>query len=462
MGFAYAFYFFTFILSIVRPVWGFVGLVVSVLIRFQDRFPGIASIKPFTLLFLGMVIGCFVHKDKLIQSDWKQDKLLLVMLGVSFFGLILLEPGDLIGETWQFISSLAFYFFASRLLTEKKHYYVLFSAMSLCIAYMGYEAIESVTNFPETTPYIDPRSGRWQGIGYYENSNEFAQLMVTTMPFLFALVLIRKSMLMSIAAIACIGLMIYVIGKASSRTVMLILGMMVVLTVVLRGKGNVIKKSLVGGIIGALLLVGLTFVPGPIQDRLGTVLNAGSDSSFQGRTRAWGYGFDMLSWYPVTGVGKGQWMEYHGLMPHNSYVQIMAELGPVGIYAFIWILVLSFKEFRPFLSAGEEGQQKKKTVRPVWGEEPPDEAVPGKMGDTDKQDDISDGETEPIDQETKTLVISVIVIFVGWLVYILLGNQGYSVWTYFYIGLCASVRNLLPGNRQKVKQTDGLGQPETN
>ena len=96
MAFAYLFYFSSFIASIVNPFWGLVGLIVSVLIRFQDRFPAIASIKPFSLLFLGMIIGCIVNKDKLAKHVWKQDQLLLGMLGMSVFGLILLNPGDLI------------------------------------------------------------------------------------------------------------------------------------------------------------------------------------------------------------------------------------------------------------------------------------------------------------------------------------------------------------------------------
>ena len=112
MAFAYFFYFASFLTSIVNPFYGLVALIFSVLIRFQDRFPDIAAIKPFSLLFLGMIIGCIVNKDKLSQLKWKQDKLLIWMLVVSIFGLVIMEPGDIISETWEFVSSLAFYYFA--------------------------------------------------------------------------------------------------------------------------------------------------------------------------------------------------------------------------------------------------------------------------------------------------------------------------------------------------------------
>jgi O-antigen ligase len=446
MGFAYLFYFTSFIASIVNPFWGLVGLIVSILIRFQDRFPAIASIKPFSLLFLGMIIGCIVNKDKLAKHVWKQDQLLLGMLGMSIFGLIILNPGDIIFQTWEFISSLAFYFFASRIMQTRQQFAILFAVMSCCIVYMGYEAIVDVAKNPETSQFIDPRNDRWQGLGYYQNANEFGQLMITTLPFLFAALLMKSNILIKAISIVFIAILVYVVGKTGSRTVMVLLGMMVVLTIALRGSGNVIGKMLKGGIMGLLLLVVLSFAPGPIQARLETVLNAGSDKSFQGRTRAWDQGFQMVSWYPLTGVGKGQWNEYHGRMPHNSYVQIMAELGPIGIFLFLWCLRLCFEEFKPFFIEPDTKSdsdpptgavQTAPEVHPVWGT-----AINKGGGGTSPA--IVESVTEPICPETKTIVIAVGVVMAGWLVYIFLGNQGYAVWTYFYIGLCSAVRSLHP------------------
>ena len=127
MALIYSFYIGGFLASIINPFWGLAALIVSVLIRFQDRFPEISSIKPFTLLFLGMVIGCFVNKEQLAKQDWKQDKLLLGLLLLSIFGLVAMNFGQIPAETWNFISALAFYYFASRILQEKKQFIILFS-----------------------------------------------------------------------------------------------------------------------------------------------------------------------------------------------------------------------------------------------------------------------------------------------------------------------------------------------
>jgi len=443
MYYAYLFYFGSFLTSLINPFWGLVGLVVSVLIRFQDRFPEIAIIKPFSLLFIGLVIGCLGNREKLSKNYWQQDKLLILLLVTSVFGLLIMEPGDLFSQTWQFVSSLAFYYFASRIIQTTKQMVIIFAVMSCCTVFMGYEVIQDVLANPETSIFIDPRSGRWQGLGYYQNANEFGQIMVTTVPFLLAAILMKNNIIIKTLAVLFIVILAYVVGNTGSRTVMVLLGLMLVLTFVLRGSGNIIQKSFVGGIVGIVLLFGLSFAPGPIQDRLQTITGAGTDKSFQGRTRAWDQGFKMVSWYPITGVGKGQWIEYHGLMPHNSYVQIMAELGPFGIFLFLWILRLSYKEFIPYFNhnrttsngdpPAERSPSSTETEHPIWGvsSEEIKTEVPSGVPEV-KIDDSN---------ETKTVVIAVAVVMIGWLIYIFLGNQGYSVWTYFYIGICAAVKN---------------------
>jgi len=434
MASVYSFYIGGFIVSIINPFWGLVILVFSVLIRFQDRFAEIAAIKPFSILLLGMAIGCFVHRDKLAWRPWKQDKLLLALLVVSIIGLLIQSRSDLLSETWAFLSALAFYFFATRILQQPRQFVILFAVMSCSIIFLAYEVIQDVLANPDTTPFIDRRNGRWQGLGYYQNANEFGQLMITTLPFLFAALLMKNSVLVKVIAITFITVFVFVVGKTGSRTVMVLLAVMFILTFVLRSHGNVIKKTLIAGSVGLVVLVGLSFAPGPVKERLATISDFGSDKSFEGRTRAWGYGFDMITWYPLTGVGKGQWIKYHGLMPHNSYVQIMAELGPLGIFLFLWIIYLSFKEFRPYFSESDPDPPQKilneGRVHPVWGE-PLDD------------DEQFERALPSVSSDTKSIVIAVAIVFVSWLMYIFLGNQGYAVWTYFYIGLCGAVRNLI-------------------
>ena len=454
MIFAFSYYLISFVVSLISPFWGLVGFVCSLLLRFQDRVPEITMIKPFILLLFGLTLGCIINRDKLAKLAFPQDKLLIALLVISIFGLLLLSPGSLINETYLFVCSLSLYYFASRILQTPLQILTVFFFMGLSITYLGYEAIEAVALDPENSPYIDPRSNRWQGIGYYENSNEFGQLMITTIPFLLATLFIKINPVFKLASLAMMSVMLFVMIKCESRTVMITLSLMVVGTIMLRGGGNIIKKGIIGGIMMGVMLTVLTFMPGPIQDRMETVLDAGNDESFQGRTRAWEYGFDMLSWYPITGVGKNQWMEYHGLMPHNSYVQIMAELGFFGIVVFLWILIRCFNNFRPILASQDPPPTESMSEKLAFDNWPDNDNMVDSFSYNECTNEIIEEpdllqtsdktQVDAIDNTSKTISIAVLITFCGWLLYIFLGNQGYSVWTYFYIGTCASLCNFIP------------------
>jgi hypothetical protein len=459
MIFAFSYYILSFLVGMISPFWGLVGFICSLLLRFQDHYPEIVVIKPFTFLLFGMLLSCIINKHKLSPRSWKQDKAIAYLLLLSILGLLVMGRGALIHETYLFLCSIGIYYVTSRILQTPGQFITLFFCMALSVAYLAYLAIVDVNLYSLSSVYIDPRSDRWQGLGYYENSNEFGQLMITTIPFLLASILIRKSKILSLASIALMSIMIYVMVKCESRTVMITLGLMFVGTFMFRGSGNLFKKLSIGLTLSIIILGVLSITPGPIQDRLGTVLDAGNDESFQGRTRSWDYGFAMLSWYPITGVGKGQWIEYHGLMPHNSYVQVMAEMGIFGIWVFLWLIRLSFLEFKAIfkhttpLSNAPPKDDEFNTHSSLFDETNIDNEKPSFYHLPDEvtaEVTIPESHTGLTNME-KSVAIAVLVTFSGWLLYIFLGNQAYSIWTYFYFGTCAALANFLPESDKTVE-----------
>ena len=60
--------------------------------------------------------------------------------------------------------------------------------------------------------------------------------------------------------------------------------------------------------------------------------------SAQGRLDAWYAGIEMLTGSPLFGVGQGAFIEYNRLTAHNSFVLAFAELGVIG--CFIWVAML--------------------------------------------------------------------------------------------------------------------------
>ena len=62
------------------------------------------------------------------------------------------------------------------------------------------------------------------------------------------------------------------------------------------------------------------------------------DNSSMGRIEAWVAGMSMLQQHPLVGVGKGQFLEHYSRDSHNSFVRAGAELGFIGLYAFVGVV----------------------------------------------------------------------------------------------------------------------------
>lgn len=399
-----------FLISIVNPRWGFIGLLTTILIRPPDRDPALVGLPGFELLLAGILIGMFLNMQKLAKPDVKQDKLILWIFLLAMFGLMIQSRGDLIDESKDFVSAIIIYIYATRLLTNKSDILTLLFWIAAVTLGLAVEAMHSYVTDPKS-PFIDPFAGRMQGLGYYGNPNEFGKLMCTAIPFFAIFVCTSKSIILRVIALAGIAAMVVAVGFTQSRTCFVVLGIMALAPFLVSADKGLMKRMVIMGCIGLVLLYVISVLPGPLQERTQSILNFSTDESFQGRTRSWRQGFQMVTWYPFYGVGKGQWSSYHGLAPHNSFVQIMAELGIPGIIVFCMIVWASWRQL---------------------------------VGYVQRRLDNADRQLVAI---SKGLAAS----YLGYLFYIFLGNQGYSPWTYFYFGLCAAFAHV---SRVQVREQE--------
>lgn len=387
----------TFIASLLNPRWGFIGLLIVVLVRPPDRVPALVGLPGFELLLAGILLGMFFHMQDLVKPDARQDVLIAWLFALSIFGLMIQARGELVDETKEFITAIVMYVFATRLIRNKRDLLNLVFWLSLATVFLAVEAMHSFLTEPGSR-FTDPASGRMQGLGYYGNPNEFGKLMCTAIPFLGIFLFASGSIFLRLISLAGIAAMVAAVGLTESRTCFVVLGILAIAPFLVSADKTLVKRMVVIGIVGIGLVYVVSLLPGPLQERTQSILNYGSDESFQGRVRSWGQGLQMLTWYPLYGVGKGQWYSYHGLAPHNSYVQVMAEMGLPGIIVFGMLVWTCWKALVSYVK--REGSS--------------------------------------ADKMTLTISKGLAASYLGYLFYIGLGNQGYSPWTYFYFGLCAS------------------------
>jgi O-antigen ligase len=178
---------------------------------------------------------------------------------------------------------------------------------------------------------FNPSTGRIRGAGFLADPNDLAQVLITALPLLF-LAWRRAQWLRNIAYVIVPGvLLLYGVYLTRSRGGMLALLALALLAFRQR-LGSISSAVLTAGAAGGLLVIGFTG---------GRALTF--DASAMGRIESWSQGLMMLRSNPILGVGFHQFGEHAdaALTAHNSFVLCFAELGLVGYFFWVGLLVLT-------------------------------------------------------------------------------------------------------------------------
>lgn len=175
-------------------------------------------------------------------------------------------------------------------------------------------------------------------LGSFNDPNDTAQALLTVLPFLgLAWVggsLGKRFFFVMIPAV----MLVYGVYLTRSRGGMLSLLLLI---------GLALRKRI--GKVGALILAGM----------LGMILLAlnftgGRAMREPGRWEAWSAGLVMLKASPIWGVGYGFFTDNHVRTAHNSYILCFAELGLVGYFLWLAVLLVTLFELYSLTKLPEE------------------------------------------------------------------------------------------------------------
>ncbi|HEV7703052.1 MAG TPA: O-antigen ligase family protein [Gemmatimonadaceae bacterium] len=197
--------------------------------------------------------------------------------------------------------------------------------------------------------------GRLGGLIFYD-ANDFALVMVCTIPF--AVYFLSKGQRRSrrIAALATMAMILTAMVKSGSRGGFIGL-IAVMLYVLLRYRAIPSRVRLAVTIAGVALFLG--FASDKYWTSMGTILHPQSDYNYNdnvGRVEVWKRGLGYVVHNPVVGVGVSAYSVAEGgsdlarslaaagkgfkwSVAHNSFLETAAELGVVGGLTFIAILI---------------------------------------------------------------------------------------------------------------------------
>lgn len=222
-----------------------------------------------------------------------------------------------------FVSSIIPLFLYSNCITSIKKQHILMVVCliaALLMVHNGHVQQTAAQGFgwaldTHSVGYINLGERRITYLGFFNDPNDLGMFLVMNIPF--AVYFYNKgNFLNKIAMLAVLVALGYGIYLTGSRGTML-------------GAGALIGVYLLVVNAGPKLFLLMT-VLAPIAATVVASLQSSIDASASGRLEAWYAGILMLLGNPVFGIGKGQFLEEHGLVAHNSYIHVAGELGIPG------------------------------------------------------------------------------------------------------------------------------------
>jgi O-antigen ligase len=188
--------------------------------------------------------------------------------------------------------------------------------------------------------WVDPSvlaaggTGRTRWVAIFDGPGVFCVMFTLILPFILVGLDDHYKKLTKFLSLILIALVLLAIWSTGSRG-----GLLATLAIFggyLMTRLNISFLTMVKvGILGALVF---TLAPSHLTQ------TKDSQNSAQNRVVMWAHGLDMVEDNPLFGVGKGNFKRYSGaLIAHNSFIEIMGEIGFVGVFLWVGILYFSFK-----------------------------------------------------------------------------------------------------------------------
>jgi len=292
------------------PLYEFHIEIILATLAFAASLPRIQQSKifsiPQTYALVGMCIAVFCS---MVLTGWL---------------------GSILPAVLGFIPNAFTFFLVVVNFRTKRHLQLLALTLFIVSAYTIYRGYAALRVEDYLNPYLMPQGDdegsrfyRLRGMGFINDPNDFAQVMVSLIPCMFFFW--KKGSLPRnvLLVLFPVGWLIFGMYLTHSRG-----GIIALLAVVLFG----IRRK-IGTIPAAILAGGLFAITSVVGWSGGRDVSVEAGS---GRMEAWAVGLDLIKSHPLFGVGFGRFGEYFFITAHNTIVVCAAELGMFGL--FWWVM----------------------------------------------------------------------------------------------------------------------------
>jgi len=265
-------------------------------------------------------------------------KMVIVMLSLAvMFTPFAVSSGDSVATLNEvFIKTVIIFILIIGVVNTRERLLAMIKLSAFCGTWLALFAIKNYA-----TGNFTMKGDRIEGLvgGMFGNPNDLAAALNMLIPLAVALALMSaggaRLLYLVCALLLFCGVMV-TFSRAGFVTVAAVSGVMLWKF----GRGN--RSSVTIATLAASVLLFSVF-SGAYRSRLMTIFDPNSDASgsAQQRTALLERGLDLSLRHPIVGLGMGNFHIYsiHEKVAHNGYVETAAELGMIGLLAYLIIIL---------------------------------------------------------------------------------------------------------------------------
>lgn len=309
--------------------------------RPNDLFPFLGS---FPLVKIIAISGMVIYITSKLSAGERltvRSIELLMLLVIATMGMLLMplavspqDSSDMLTDS--FLKTVVIFTLMINLLDSRQRLLSIWKLVVVCGAMLGLGAIKSYAKGEFTMQGL-----RIEGLvgGIFGNPNDLATALDLLLPLAVVLAMLGKGaarlLYLFFAAVMTIGVMV-----TFSRGGFL--GLLALSGVLLwkLGRGRRLKTLVLTGLVCGVLFAVL---PGGYGNRMATIFSIDEDKtgSAQERHALMELAASIAIRRPIIGIGMGNFhiYSYHEKEAHNAYLQIAAELGIIGLLAYLILIV---------------------------------------------------------------------------------------------------------------------------
>jgi O-antigen ligase len=215
----------------------------------------------------------------------------------------------------------------------------------LAIAAGIWLSVEAINDYRLGLMTVEGYRAAGRGTGIFGNTNDMALHLVTILPISVALLLGSKGAVRKFLHGACAALMIAAIVLSYSRGAFI--GMLVVVLFIAWKLGRQRRLEIIFAVLGFAGLI-VVLAPDKYGSRLLSIFipSLDAEGSADSRRGELFRSIYVALRHPLLGIGMGNYqpeMSYKGLVTHNSYTQVAAEMGMTALACYVMFVVTPLK-----------------------------------------------------------------------------------------------------------------------